>query len=32
MLAPLLFADIATLGLFILLEPDETAKLKEYIH
>jgi len=32
MLAPLLFADIATLGLFVLLDPDETPKLKEYIH
>jgi hypothetical protein len=32
MLAPLLFADIATLGLFVLLDPDETSKLKEYVH
>jgi len=32
MLAPLLFADIATLGLLVLLDPDETSKLKEYIH
>ncbi len=32
MLAPLLFADIATLGLVVLLDPDETLKLKEYIH
>ncbi len=32
MLAPLLFADIATLGLVVLLDPDETLNLKEYIH
>jgi hypothetical protein len=32
MLAPLLFTDIATLGLVVLLDPDETSKLKEYIH
>ena len=32
MLAPLLFADIATLGLVVLLDPDETSKLKEYSH
>jgi hypothetical protein len=30
-LAPLLFADIASLGLVVLLDPDETAKLKEYV-
>ena len=28
-LAPLLFADIATLGLLVLLDPDETAKFKK---
>jgi len=30
-LAPLLFADIASLGIVVLLDPDETAKLKEYV-
>jgi hypothetical protein len=30
-LAPLLFADIASLGIIVLLDPDETAKLKEYV-
>ncbi len=28
-LAPLLFADIASLGIVVLLDPDETAKLKD---
>jgi hypothetical protein len=27
-LAPLLFADIAGLGIVVLLNPDETAKMK----
>lgn len=31
LLAPLLFADIATLGLLVLMDPDETARLKEYV-
>lgn len=30
-LAPLLFADIASLGIVVLLDPDETVKLKEYV-
>jgi hypothetical protein len=30
-LAPLLFADIASLGIVVLLDPDETAHLKEYV-
>jgi hypothetical protein len=30
-LAPLLFADIASLGIVVLLDPDETAKLREYV-
>jgi hypothetical protein len=30
-LAPLLFADIASLGIVVLLDPDETGKLKEYV-
>lgn len=30
-LAPLLFADIASLGLVVLFDPDETARLKEYV-
>jgi hypothetical protein len=30
-LAPLLFADIASLGIVVLLDPDETAKLQEYV-
>jgi hypothetical protein len=30
-LAPLLFADIASLGIVVLLDPDETSKLKEYV-
>ena len=30
-LAPLLFADIASLGIVVLLDPDETARLKEYV-
>jgi hypothetical protein len=30
-LAPLLFADIASLGIIVLLDPDETTKLKEYV-
>jgi len=30
-LAPLLFADIASLGIVVLFDPDETAKLKEYV-
>jgi len=29
-LAPLLYADIAGLGLVVLLDPDETARLEEY--
>ena len=31
LLAPLLFADIASLGLVVLLDPDETSKIKEYV-
>ena len=30
-LAPLLFADIASLGIVALLDPDETVHLKEYV-
>ena len=30
-LAPLLFADIASLGIVVLFDPDETARLKEYV-
>lgn len=30
-LAPLLFADIASFGIATLLDPDETAKLREYV-
>jgi hypothetical protein len=29
-LAPLLFADIASLGLIVLFDPDETPKLREH--
>lgn len=30
-LAPLLFADIASLGIVVLLDPDEKVKLREYV-